>query len=169
MAERLELGSVVGVFGVRGEVRLHLHNREDSVLQVPCPVVLVAADGVERAATVSVRPGAGKRIIGRVVGVTTPEAAAELVGSAVFVDREQLPEPAAGEFYVADLLGLSVEDDEGTVLGTLADVVPGARDVWVVDTDAGEAFLLPSPEVVLRVDHEAGVIVVKSGALSPGE
>lgn len=169
MADRLELGSVVGVFGVRGEVRLHLHNREESVLEEPRNVVLVSPEGAEREATVSVRPGAGKRIIGRVAGVTTPEAAAELVGHTVFIDRALLPEPGEGEFYVADLLGLSVEDEAGTVLGTLEDVVPGERDVWVVATDAGEAFLVPSADTVLRVDHEAGVIVVRPGALSAGE
>ena len=36
----IELGSVVGIFGVRGEVRLHLHNREGSVLQAPREVRL---------------------------------------------------------------------------------------------------------------------------------
>ncbi len=169
MADRIELGSVVGVFGVRGEVRLHLHNREASVLEEPRPVVLVSPEGVERGAVVSVRPGAGKRILGRVNGVTTPEEAAQLIGYAVFIDRAELPEPDDGEFYVADLLGLSVEDEAGTVLGTLVDVVPGHKDVWVVQTDAGEAFLLPSPESVKRVDEEAGVIVVAAGALTLGE
>jgi 16S rRNA processing protein RimM len=167
--DRIELGSVVGVFGVRGEVRLHLHNREDSVLAQPRPVWLRGVDGVERPAAVSVRPGAGKRIIGRVEGVTTPEAAAELVGAAVLIDRDQLPEPHDGEYYVADLLGLSVEDEAGTVLGTLSDVVPGERDVWVVALDQGDAFLLPGPDTVLRVDPEAGVIVVAEGALTAGE
>ena len=39
---------VAGVFGVRGEVRLHLHNREESVLlDETLPVVLVAPDPTE--------------------------------------------------------------------------------------------------------------------------
>jgi 16S rRNA processing protein RimM len=168
-SDRIELGSVVGVFGVRGEVRLHLHNRDDSVLKEPRTVVLRASDGSERSADVSVRPGAGKRIIGRVQGISTPEDAAGLVGALVLIDRDSLPPPSDGEYYVADLIGLSVEDDEGTVLGTLADVVPGERDVWVVEMDHGEAFLLPGPDTVLRVDPEAGVIVVAAGALATGE
>jgi 16S rRNA processing protein RimM len=168
-ADRIELGSVVGVFGVRGEVRLHLHNRKDSVLAQPRTVVLLGSDGAESSAEISVRPGAGKRVIGRVQGITTPEAAAELVGALVMIGRDQLPEPDEGEYYVADLIGLSVEDEDGTVLGTLTDVVPGDRDVWVVELDQGEAFLLPGPDTVLRVDPDAGVIVVASGALTPGE
>lgn len=169
MADRIELGSVVGVFGVRGEVRLHLHNREGSVLEEGCPVVFVAPDATERTASLTVRPGAGKRILGKIEGITTPEAAAELVGWRVEVQRDALPELDDGEFYVADLVGMSVEDEDGTVLGTLADVVSGERDIWVVDTDAGEGFLLPGPDTVRRVDAEAGVVVVARGAVSAGE
>lgn len=169
MADRIELGSVVGVFGVRGEVRLHLHNREDSVLEAPRPVVLVSPEGVERAAQMSVRPGAGKRIIGQVAGLVTPEAASELVGWRVEIERDALPELHDGEYYVADLVGMSVEDDDGTVLGTLVDVVSGERDVWVVETDAGEAFLLPGPDTVRQVDAERGVVVVAPGAVIAGE
>lgn len=168
-SDRIELGSVVGVFGVRGEVRLHLHNRDDSVLSEPRTVVLRGGDGTEQAAEISVRPGAGKRIIGRVQGIKTPEEAAGLVGAIVLIERDLLPPPGDGEFYVADLLGLSVEDEAGTVLGTLADVVPGERDVWVVAMDQGEGFLLPGPDTVVRVDPEAGVIVVAAGALAAGE
>jgi 16S rRNA processing protein RimM len=117
-ADRIELGSVVGVFGVRGEVRLYLHNPDDSVLAEPRKVIL-AQDGTEREALVSVRPGAGRRIIGKVEGVTTPEAAAELIGAAVLIARSELPPAGADEFYVADLIGLTVEDADGTVLGTV--------------------------------------------------
>ena len=165
----IELGSVVGIFGVRGEVRLHLHNREGSVLQAPREVRLRGPSGQERLATVSARPGAGKRIIGHVVGVTNPDEAAGLVGWTVLIDRDALPPPSDDEFYVADLLGLSVEDEGGTALGTLRDVASGgagACDVWVIDTDGGEAFVVATPENILRVDHEAGVIVVARAALS---
>lgn len=166
MADRIELGSVVGVFGFRGELRLHLHNRENSVLGAAREVYLRGPDGAERVATVSVRPGAGKRIIAKVEGVDDFDSASALVGATVLVDRDSLPPVPDGEFYVADLVGLTVEDPEGTVLGTLRDVVHGERDVWVVDTDHGEAFLVASGDNVLEVDHERGVIVVASGALS---
>ena len=169
MADRIELGSVVGVFGVRGELRLHLHNREESVLREPRSVTLVSPDGAERTATVSARPGAGKRIIGKVDGVGTPEDAAALMGWTVHIDRSQLPEAGEGEYYVADLIGLSVEDESGTALGTLADIVPGERDIWVVTTDAGEAFFIATPETLRRVDTDAGVVVIADGALTAGE
>lgn len=169
MSDRIELGSVVGVFGVRGEVRLHLHNREESVLREAQSVTLISPEGTERVATVSVRPGAGKRIIGRVEGVGTPADAAALIGWIVHIERSQLPEPGEGEFYVADLLGLSVEDEDGTALGTLVDVIAGDRDVWVVKTEGGEAFFIATSDSLRRVDHEAGVVIIATGALTAGE
>jgi hypothetical protein len=52
------------------------------------------------------------------------------------------------------------------VLGTLVDIVPGERDVWVVETDEGEAWVVATRENVRRVDHEAGVVVLAAGALT---
>lgn len=162
------LGEVVGVFGIRGELRVMLHNREDSALRVERPVWLVAPDGVETATRMKVRPGAGKRILATVPGVTTPEAAAALQGARIWIDRAMLPAPAEGEFYVADLVGCRVLGATGAELGTLADVVPGERDVWVVETPEGEAWLVATPENVLGVDVVARVVRVADDALSPG-
>lgn len=115
------------------------------------------------------RPGAGKRILGRIPGVDTPEAARALMGWSILIDRALLPPPEKGEYYLHDLLGLPVRDDAGAVLGTLVDVVPGERDVWVVQTPSGEGYLLASPETVRSVDLDLRVVTVAQGALTTGD
>ena len=60
-SDRVELGEVVGVFGVWGEVRLFLANPASDTLHQSRTVVLVMPDGVERPVRMVVRPGAGKR------------------------------------------------------------------------------------------------------------
>jgi 16S rRNA processing protein RimM len=162
------LGEVVGVFGIRGEVRLHLHHRESLLLHEGRDATLVAPSGERRPVHIRTRSGAGQRVLGAIDGVDTPEAAASLHGWHVVVDRATLPEPAADEFYVHDLLGLAVVDAAGASLGEIVDVVQGDRDVWVVRTGTGDAFVVATPENVVEVDLDVGRVVVSVGALDEG-
>ncbi len=158
------------MFGVRGEVRLMLHHREGQTLFTERTVTLVSPDGERRDVRIRARSGAGKRVLAKITGVDTPEDAAALMGYAIVVDRATLPPPGKDEYYIHDLLDLAVLDESGTELGKLADVVNGpAHDVWVVETEGGEAFVLATPENVKSVDVAAGRIVIADGALDTGE
>ena len=85
-------------------------------------------------------------------------------GAALEVPRESLPPAPAGEFYVVDLLGLEVVDEDGNVLGRVADVAPGvANDV--LELDAGGALPMVE-ECVREVDVRGGRIVVAKGFAS---
>ncbi|MBR0214384.1 MAG: PRC-barrel domain-containing protein, partial [Solobacterium sp.] len=75
-------------------------------------------------------------------------------------DRPPLPE---GQFYMPDLNGLEVQDEEGNVLGEVIDVEPtnGAQDNLRVEREDGTTFLVPYvPAFIVDVDIEAEVIVV---------
>jgi 16S rRNA processing protein RimM len=83
-------------------------------------------------------------------------------GSDLAVPRSTLVPPGPDAYYVFQLVGLDVEEDEGGgVLGRVADVVPGlANDVLELDT----GLLLPMHEACVRgVDLAAGRIVVARG------
>jgi 16S rRNA processing protein RimM len=164
------LGEVIGVFGFRGELRLMLHHREGDTLRAPRAVDLVAADGTRRRVQLSARPGAGKRILGKVVGVDTEDGARALVGLEIRIPRAELPATQANEWYVRDLFDLPVFDEAGTALGHVADVVAGAVDVWVIERpDGEEAFLVATKEAVKQVDLAAGRVVIDGAALSTGD
>jgi 16S rRNA processing protein RimM len=81
------------------------------------------------------------------------EAARKLKGSTVYVRREVMPAPEPGHYYLADLVGLEVVNEQGVVLGTVKRwMFNGAQDVMEVAGD-GEVRLLPwIPEVVKKVD-----------------
>ncbi len=87
-------------------------------------------------------------------------------GAALEVPRAALPEPEAGKWYVFQLVGLSVEEDGGRVLGRVADVEPWpANDVLVLE---GGAMLPLVDACVLQVDLDAGRILVARGFADPG-
>jgi 16S rRNA processing protein RimM len=93
--------------------------------------------------------------------VDTPEQARALKGREVSVARDALPEPGAGHYYLADLLGLEVVNGQGRKLGVVRQwLTNGPQDVMELEGDP--VRLLPwVPAVVKRVDLEAGVIEVE--------
>lgn len=164
--DEVELGRVVGVFGVRGEVRVHLHNRESSVLlRGTHDVVLVLPDGSRARAGLQCRPGAGKRILGRLEGVGSREGAAELKNTLIVIPRDALPAVDEGEFYVADLQGLRVLVD-GVDRGRVVDVhnTPGG-DLLEVKVAGELHFVHFSGPHVLEVDVAGGTLSVDPVAI----
>jgi 16S rRNA processing protein RimM len=87
-------------------------------------------------------------------------------GATLAVPSSELPPPEDGSYYVFQLVGLAVVDDEGRELGRVADVWPyPANDVLELDT--GVALPLVE-DCVQDVDLEAGRIVVATGFADGG-
>jgi len=94
-------------------------------------------------------------------GCATVEAAEALRGSTLWMAQEAFPELEEGAYYVADLLGMRVEDAGGESLGEVIEVIEaGAADVYVVRGAGGEILLPATREVVRRIDLAARLIVV---------
>ena len=164
--DEVELGSVVGVFGFRGEVRVHLHNPTSDLLAKAKKIVLIAPDGARYEATASTRPGAGQRILGKIAEVTTEEGARALRDYRLAVDKAALPTLEDDEYYVWQLQGAEVQID-GVPVGTVRAVQQtGPHDVLEIDRGSGDpAFVPVLHEFVERVDVEGSVIHLTAGSL----
>jgi 16S rRNA processing protein RimM len=87
-------------------------------------------------------------------------------GTPLQVPRVALAATAEGEYYVFQLVGLKVEEEDGDVLGVVQDVTPGvANDVLELDS----GLLLPMvEECVLSIDLDAARILVAAGFSGAG-
>lgn len=83
-------------------------------------------------------------------------------GKELWIRRDQAVELKENEYFIADLVGLTVIDDEEKVLGTLTDVIQtGANDVYAVKLENGKEVLIPAiRQCILKVDLEAGMMKV---------
>jgi len=92
--------------------------------------------------------------------VDTMDLALALKGQTVYAKRKDF-HLAKGEYFLADLIGLSVIDAEtGKVYGTLSETINrGASDIYVVKTENGERMIPAVAEFVDRVDVEKGIFV----------
>ena len=86
-------------------------------------------------------------------------------GTELAVERGRLPAPEADSYYVFQLVGLAVEDEDGTPLGRVEDVAAGiANDVLELDSGLGLPLV---DECVRGIDLAAGRIVVAVGFADP--
>ena len=95
--------------------------------------------------------------------VASIEEAEALRGQKVSVYREDMPELPEGRYYVGDLIGLPVLDEQGNRIGTFKDVLPtGSKDVYVIQPPEGKDILVANiPENIREIDLKNGRIIVR--------
>jgi 16S rRNA processing protein RimM len=150
------MGRVAGSYGVRGWIKVE---RPEAGL-AQCAEWWI---GGEPHAAQETKPHSGS-LLAKLAGIGSREAAMKLRGRAVEVSRAALPEPEAGHYYLADLVGLEVVNEQGVVLGAVKSwSFNGAQDVMEVAGD--RARLIPwIPSVIRAVDLAKRRIDVEWGA-----
>ena len=100
-------------------------------------------------------------------GVDTPEDAVRYRNQLVYVTAGDRPPLPKGQFYVHELIGFDVVDEEEGLIGKLTEIMQtGANDVYVVTRpDAREVLLPVISSVVLDIEAERRQIRVQ---LIPG-
>ena len=133
---------VAGAFGVKGEVRLTAYTAEPMALLDYRD--LKRQDGSPGLTLTSARPAKGG-VVGRAKEIATREEAEALRGLQLYIPRAALPEPQdEDEFYLVDLIGLSVVTPEGEPLGVVRTVQDfGAGDLLEIQPPQGASWWLP--------------------------
>ncbi len=153
----IAVGYVARAHGVRGELRVHLHDPSSETLY---QVERVFVGGAERRIE-SARSGPRGAVL------LLLEA---LKGQAVEVPRAEIP-LEEDEVLLTDLLGFAVVDESGAPLGEVARVQPGAQDLLVLhDRAAGVERLFPLvDELVVELDLDGKRLVVSAPEGLPSE
>lgn len=140
-ANLILVARVAGAFGVKGEVRLTAFTAE--------PLALLDYRELKResgAPGLTLTSGrlAKGGIVARAKEIETREQAEALRGLRLYIPRDALSEPDEDEFYLVDLIGLSVVTPEGDALGVVRSVHDfGAGDLLEVQPAAGASWWLP--------------------------
>ena len=150
------MGRVAGSYGVRGWIKVE----EPQEALAACRRWSI---GGKEYPVEEVKPHSGT-LLAKLAGLESREAALKLKGSMVYVRREALPAPAAGHYYLADLVGLEVVNERGEVLGVVKGwTFNGAHDVMEVTGE--RTRLIPWVASVVRtVDLARRQIHIEWGA-----
>jgi 16S rRNA processing protein RimM len=154
------LGEITGPHGVRGEVRIRSFAARPEDVAAYGPL---ADEAGARNFEIKITGMARGAVLARIAGVADRSAAEALRGTRLYVARDKLPQPEAGEFYRADLVGLVAARADGTPVGRVVAVENfGASDVLEIAPDEGDAFFLPfTADAVPDVDMAVGRVTIE--------
>jgi 16S rRNA processing protein RimM len=166
-ADRLVVGLVRGVHGLRGAVRVEVLTDHPESRFAP-GAVLHREGGTEALTVAAAEPvadGPGWRLQFR--EVPDRAAAERLRGAYLEAVVPPSESPARGEYYWHEVIGVTVTDTAGNPLGTVRDVYrAGGAEVFVVDGGPFGAFDLPAVRAFIRIfAPRRGEIVVDADAL----
>ena len=158
----IELGVVVKPHGVKGLVKVILHNPGSDTLD-RCTELTLDHDGQQQTVGFTLISDAVKTgLLVRIDGVVNMDQAEALRGARILVGRELVEPSEEGEYLYADLLGCQVVGPEDEPLGEVADLFEaGASDVLVVRGDGMERMIPLVEQWIQEVDLAAKIIRVR--------
>lgn len=144
-ADAVEVGRVLGAWGVKGWIRIQPFSSDPKALfssrrwfvrrpDTPGP----HGAGWPPLLRITQSRSHGDGVVASAQEVPDRAAAEALKGARLFVARSSFPTAGEGEYYWVDLIGLAVHNREGELLGTVSDLL---------DTGAHSVLRVQRPDV----------------------
>ena len=157
MREFLAVGQIINTHGIKGEVKVYPLTDDAKRFR---KLETVYIDGVERKISwCKIQPDT---VILKIEGIETPEEAYKYKDKYIEIKRENAVKLENDRYFVADIIGSRVIDENNKELGNVFDViVTGSNDVYWVK--GKEEVLVPAlKSVIIKMDMENKLIIIKS-------
>lgn len=161
MEDLLQVGIIASAHGVRGEVKVYpttddprrFRRLKEVVLDTGKEKMNLEIEGVKFFK---------QFVILKFKGLDNINDIEKYRQKSLYVTRKNAVRLQRDEYFIADLIGLKVQDEDGKELGTVKDVIEtGANDVYEVEMADGKSLLLPAiKQCILNVDVENGTMQV---------
>lgn len=153
MIERLMVGVITSPHGLKGEVKVFPTTDDVSRYDDLTRILLGDSEDAEELEVEGVKYFKGRPIL-KFRGIDRIEDAERLKAKEMYVRREDAIPLEEGEYYVGDLVGCAVTDQDGNDIGTLKDILTtGANNVYVIGAEGKKDLLIPAvDEFVLMKD-----------------
>lgn len=161
----VRIGKIVGCHGVRGDVKIRPASEDAAWARPGLKLTLKHhKTGEHKHFTIKTARVQGPLIIAGFDGIPDRNAIEPLVGSTLFAHLDDLPEPEEGEFWVDDLIGLTVVDAQnGRKRGVVKDLLSssGTDFLEIQIEDSEETAVIPFIEKFFpTVDLEARTVSI---------
>ena len=161
MEDLLQVGIITSTHGVRGEVKVYpttddprrFRRLKEVVLDTGKEKMNLEIEGVKFFK---------QFVILKFKGLDNINDIEKYRQKSLYVTRKNAVRLQRDEYFIADLIGLKVQDEDGKELGTVKDVIEtGANDVYEVEMADVKSLLLPAiKQCILNVDVENGTMQV---------
>ena len=158
-SEKVCLGAIVGVHGIKGEVKVKSFTAVDRDID---KYGELEDETGSRKFSVKVVGHSKDLLRVKVKGCDDRNTAETLIGTGLYVSRTLLPDLHDEEFYHTDLIGLEVRDNSANVIGTVNALYNfGAGDIIEIQVKNGGLEMLPfTKQYVPTINIKDGYIIV---------
>ena len=156
MENVLQVGIVTSTHGIAGEVKVFPTTDDPNRFKKLKNVLLDTGNGMQELSIAGVK-FFKQMVILKFRDHNKIEDVMQYKGKSLYVTRENAVKLKKDEYFIADLIGMNVYEEDDTCLGVLTDVLQtGANDVYVVKMENGKDVLIPAiRQCILEVDVEA--------------
>lgn len=146
------VGKVLKPQGIKGEIKIKSVSPNPQRFKT-LKKVFIKKETLKTYSIESVRVS-DKFVFLKLLGINNREESEILRGCDILIDKSELIDLVANEYFVHDLIGCRVVTEDGLILGELIDVAQySSNDVYVVKNDVGKEILIPAAkEVIKQVD-----------------
>ena len=155
----LVVGKLRRAHGIQGEIPLELYTKMLELLQ-PGTVVYIG-ESFDPFTIEKIRWKQTLMLL-KFKEISDRTIVSQLTNELLYIRSKQLPQLDEGEFYVHELIGLQVYEEDGTYLGELREVLmTKANDVYLIQSATDEEILIPATEeMILDIDLDQQKMVV---------
>lgn len=156
--DKIKVGQVVNVVGLKGELKVYHYSdykeRFEELTKVYLEDIRYQITGVRYMKEL---------VILKLAGIDDRTEAEKHKGQEIFIDKEDIRVLPEDTYYIFDLIGLTVIDEDGARLGTLSDVIQNsAQDLYEVERENKSKFLIPAvEEFILKIDLQEKTMTVR--------
>lgn len=161
MDQLLQVGVISSTHGVRGEVKVYpttddvrrFKKLKKVILDTGREHLYLDVEGVKFFK---------QFVILKFKGIDNINDIEKFKGKSLLVDRENAVKLRKNEYFIADMIGITVFTEDEKEFGTLKDVLEtGANDVYVIDSlEHGEVLIPAIKQCILNVDIEHGKMMI---------
>ena len=157
--DKVCLGAIVGVHGIRGEVKVKSFSEDEKNLT---HYGLLSNDKGDKSFDIKIVGHSKELLRCKIKGVEDRTTAEALIGTGLYVKRDLLPPLKDEEFYHTDLIGLEAKNSSGEVLGRVNALYNfGAGDILEIKMADGSLEMVPfTKSFVPVINIKDGYIIV---------
>ncbi len=170
MTDRFQVGVIASTHGLQGEVNVFPTTEDPSRFKKLKKVTLHTQRGEELELDVVSARFFKKFVIVKFKQFGNINEVEKFRGCELTIQRKDAIQLSPGEYYCADLIGLTIVDEDGNELGTLTEILQtGANDVYeMARKDTDEKVYIPAIKDCIKeinVEDKKIVIHVMPGLL----
>ncbi len=161
MEDLLQVGVITGTHGLKGEVKV-FPTTDDKARFMDLEDVILINGKEEIPLKVEYCKFFKQFVFVKFEGLDDINQVEQYKRCPIMVTRENAVPLEEDEYFITDLIGMTILDDSGVTIGTLKNVIEtGANDVYEVSLEDGGTILLPAiKDCILNVDMDERTILV---------